>query len=132
MLKKTALFLKDGFPKESLLVEENVGNTKQDDESGLNQRIEKNSPEQATTWDSGVKLWPKQRKLFVRMQKSDPQKHLWSKSFARKIMQDVMAGSFSFTEMNLRITPKLMFWIIRRLKRKSPDARIEARVIRII
>ena len=115
--------------KESL-VEENVGNTKQDNESGLNQRIEKNSPEQATAWDSGVNLAPKQRKLFVRMQKSDRQKQFWSKSFARKITQDVMAGSFSFSKMNLRITLKLMFWNIRRLKRKSPDARIEARVIK--
>ena len=61
--------------KESL-VEENIGNTKQSDKSGLNQRIEKNSPEQTTAWHSGVKLWPKERKLFVRMQKSDPQKHL--------------------------------------------------------
>ena len=113
-------------------MEENVCNTKENDESGLDQRLEKYSPKQTTGWDSDVKLWPQQRKLFVRMQKSDPQNHLWSKSFARKIMQDVMAGSFSFTRMNLRITPKLMFWIIRRLKRKSPDARIEARVIRII
>ena len=94
--------------KESL-VEENVGNTKQNDESGLNQRIEKNPPDYPIAWDSGGKLWPKQKKIFVRMQKSDPQKHLWSKSFARKIMQDAMAGSFSFTEMNLRILQKLHY-----------------------
>ena len=67
--------------------------------------------------------------LFV---ESDRQKQFWSKSFARKIMQDVIAGSFSFSKINSRITLKLMFWNIRRLKRKSPDARIEARVIRII